>query len=188
MSKKYYLVWKDETCNGVNPEWIFMTGKDFYKFIRKPENKKRYFMTLDDRICKDADIITMECTKEKYQEWRAEKHHEEYLDKFEREHKFISINSYVPDSESMTYEEVIADESVDIEDDLMRVAKNQLLKVFFHNLKSDELELIKRLYIENNGMNESEIAIEMGLPQKTLNNRKLNLRKKLKNFLAKNGF
>lgn len=59
MSKKYYLVWKDATCNGVNPEWIFMTGKDFYKFIKKTENKNRNFMTLDDRVCKDADIITI---------------------------------------------------------------------------------------------------------------------------------
>ena len=188
MSKKYYLVWKDETCNGVNPEWIFMTGKDFYKFIRKPENKKRYFMTLDDRVCKDADIITMECTKEKYQEWRVKKHHEEYLDKFEREYKFISINSYIPDSESMTYEEVIADECVDIEDDLMRVVKNQLLKEFFEGLSEKEKILINVLYIENNGKNEFEIAKEKGIAQQTLNNRKLALRKKLKNFLGKNGF
>ena len=188
MSKKYYLIWKDASCNGINPEWIFMTGKDFYNFIKKPENKNRYFITLDDRVCRDADIITMECTEEKYKEWRIQKNHEDYLDRFENEREFISINSYIPDSESMTYEEVIADESVDIEDDLMRVVKNQLLKEFFTNLSSDEKELIKCLYIENTGMNESEIAVVIGLPQKTLNNRKLNLRKKLKNFLAKNGF
>lgn len=188
MSKKYYLIWKDVNCNGVNPEWVFMTGKDFYKFIKNPDNKNRYFMTLDDRICKDADIITMECTKEKYQEWRIEKHHEEYLDKYEREREFISINSYIPDSESMTYEEVIADESVDIEDDLMRVVKNQLLKEFFEGLSEKEKILINNLFIENKGLNELEVSKKLGIPRKTLNNKKLKLRKKLKNFLAKNGF
>lgn len=188
MSKKYYIAWKDTTCNGINPEWIFMTGKDFYKFIQKPENKNRYFITLDDRVCSDADIITMECTEERYLEWRAQKNHEDYLDRYERERGFISMSSYITDSESMTYEEVIADESVNIEDDLMRVVKNQLLKEFFSGLSFKEAELIRCLYIENKGMNEQEVAIIMGLPQKTLNNRKLVLRKKLKNFLAKNGF
>lgn len=188
MSKKYYLFWKDANCNGVNPEWIFMTGKDFYNFIKKPENKNRYFMTLDDRVCRDADIITMECTEEKYKEWRIQKNHEDYLDRFENEHEFISINSYIPDSESMTYEEVIADESVDIEDDLMRVVKNQLLKVFFEGLSEKEKTLINILYIENNGKNEFAIAKENGIAQQTLNNQKLALRKKLKNFLGKNGF
>lgn len=188
MSKKYYLIWKDVNCNGVNPEWVFMTGKDFYKFIKNPENKNRYFMTLDDRVCKDADIITMECTRESYKEWRIQKNHEDYLDRFENEREFISINSYIPDSETMTYEEVIADESVDIEDDLMRVVKNQLLKEFFEKLSEKEKNLINILFIENDGKNEFEIAKEKGIAQQTLNNRKLALRKKLKNFLGKNGF
>ena len=188
MSKKYYLIWKDVNCNGVNPEWVFMTGKDFYKFIKNPENKNRYFMTLDDRVCKDADIITMECTRESYKEWRIQKNHEDYLDRFENEREFISINSYIPDSETMTYEEVIADESVDIEDDLMRVVKNQLLKEFFEELSEKEKNLINILFIENDGKNEFEIAKEKGIAQQTLNNRKLALRKKLKNFLGKNGF
>lgn len=188
MSKKYYLVWKDANCNGVNPEWISMSGKDFYKFIKNPENKNRYFMTLDDRVCKDADIITMECTRESYKEWRIQKNHEDYLDRYEQEREFISINSYIPDSESMTYEEVIADESVDIEEDLMRVVKNQLLKEFFEGLSEKEKNLINILFIENDGKNEFEIAKEKGIAQQTLNNRKLALRKKLKNFLGKNGF
>ena len=188
MSKKYYLIWKDVNCNGVNPEWVFMTGKDLYKFIKNPENKNRYFMTLDDRVCKDADIITMECTRESYKEWRIQKNHEDYLDRFENEREFISINSYIPDSETMTYEEVIADESVDIEDDLMRVVKNQLLKEFFEGLSEKEKNLINILFIENDGKNEFEIAKEKGIAQQTLNNRKLALRKKLKNFLGKNGF
>ena len=145
-------------------------------------------MTLDDRVCKDADIITMECTRESYKEWRIQKNHEDYLDRYEQEREFISINSYIPDSESMTYEEVIADESVDIEEDLMRVVKNQLLKAFFEGLSEKEKILINNLFIENEGLTELEISKKIGIPRQTLNHQKINLRKKLKNFLSKNGF
>lgn len=188
MSRKYYLAWKNAACNGVNPEWIFMTGKEFYSFIKKPENKNRYFITLDNRVCTDEDIITMECTKEKYQEWRVQKNHEAYLDKFKREHECISINSYIPDSETMTYEEVITDDSVDVEDDLMRIAKNKLMKDFFETLQPEEKAVIKHLYIENTALNETEVAIKIGIPRQTLNHKKINLRKKLKTFLSRNGF
>ena len=188
MSKKYYIAWKDATCNGVNPEWIFMTGKDFYKFIKKPENKNRYFMTLDDRVCNDADIITMECTKERYLEWRVQKNHENYLDKYEREHEFVSMSSYISDAEAITYEEVLADENVDVEDEVVNLVKIHLLDSFFGGLSEDDRELLNQLYIENEGLTEREICRRLNIPQKTINNRKLAIRKKIKKFLAQNGF
>ena len=188
MSKKYYIAWKDATCNGVNPEWIFMTGKDFYKFIKKPENKNRYFIALDDRVCRDADIITMECTKERFVEWRVQKNHENYLDRYEREHELVSMSSYISDSESITYEEVIADETIDIESEVIKLAKNHLLESFFKGLSEDDKELLNQLYIENVGLTEREVCRRLNLPRKTINNRKLNIRKKLKIYLAQNGF
>ena len=39
-----FFVWKDPNCNGVNPEWIQMTGTEFHEFITKPENSKRTFI------------------------------------------------------------------------------------------------------------------------------------------------
>lgn len=62
MSKKYFI-WKDHSCNGVNPEWIELSGSEFYQFINKPENKTRRFEVLDNRICDDADVLTFEVTE-----------------------------------------------------------------------------------------------------------------------------
>lgn len=186
MAKKYYR-WKDENCNGLNPEWVEMTGTEFYAFTKNPENQTRYFMVLDNRICEDADIITMECTYEKYKEWKTQKNREEYLDRYAIGRNSVSLFSEIEDTE-LTYEEIIADETVDIEEALFWVIKQNLLKAFFKDLRKKEKDLLRLLYFENKDLNELEICKKYGIPQKTLNNRKLSIRKKLKNFLAKNGF
>jgi DNA-directed RNA polymerase specialized sigma subunit len=187
MAKKIYLVWKDASCNGIEPEWIFMDGRCFYSFIKKPENKGRYFMTLDDRICNDADIVTVECTRERYKAWRVQKNHERYLDRCAESRSTVSISEVFNESEDLTYEEVLADDA-DFEEDLIRVAKNKLLNEFFDTLSDKDKDLLDLLYIKNKDKPESAIAIEIGVPQQTLNNRKLVLRKKLQKFLGKNGF
>ena len=43
MTKKYFI-WKDSECNGMNPEWIELTGEEFYKFINTPQNSGRKFI------------------------------------------------------------------------------------------------------------------------------------------------
>ena len=64
MAKKF-LVWKDKNCNGVNPEWLFLTGDEFYEFIQKEENKGRHFIKMPP-MDKGDDEITIEATKEEY--------------------------------------------------------------------------------------------------------------------------
>lgn len=183
-----YLLWKDPNCNGVNPEWISMNGKEFYNFIKRPENKTRHFMVLDNRICENADIITMECTLEDYRKWRVQKNHERYLDRFNAGITFVSTSSYIDEKNEITYDEILADETVNIEEGLIRVVKNQLLNDFFESLTKKEKELIDFLYIENAGLSEREICRRFNIPQKTLNCRKIKIKEKFKNFFAQNGF
>lgn len=187
MANKYFI-WKDPNCNGVNPKWTSMNGKEFYNFIKKPENKTRYFMVLDNRICEEADVITMECTLENYRKWRVQQNHERYLDKFSKGRTFISTSSYIDETNEITYDEILADETINIEDNLIRVLKNQLSKEFFEGLTKKEKELIDFLYIENDGLSEREICRKFNIPQKTLNCRKIKIKEKLKKFFAQNGF
>ena len=63
--KKRYFVWKNANCNGVNPEWIELSGKEFYEFQKKVENKTRYFATLAHPELDDVCYV-MECTFEDY--------------------------------------------------------------------------------------------------------------------------
>lgn len=45
MSKKFF-VWKNAAGDGADKEWIEMTGREFYQFIKRPENRHRCFMKL----------------------------------------------------------------------------------------------------------------------------------------------
>lgn len=57
--KKIFFRWKDENCNGINTEWVEMTGKEFLEFKRKPENKHRKFIANVDEY-KELPTIVME--------------------------------------------------------------------------------------------------------------------------------
>ena len=135
MAKKY-LVWKDRNCNGINPEWIEMTGEEFYAFISKDENKKRRFIVLNNRICEDADVIIMEANEEEFLRFQKEYDHAKYLYRFEKQVSFISLSEPLSEGEELCYADIIADETVNVEEDCVRLQKNKLLKEYFLKVKS----------------------------------------------------
>ena len=187
MAKKY-LVWKDRNCNGINPEWIEMTGEEFYAFISKDENKKRRFIVLNNRICEDADVIIMEANEEEYRKNKRKRNHEEYLDRYESQILFVSLSASVYGDDSLCYEDILADDAESAEEMLLRKEKNSLLRNFFYTLSSEEQELLNWLYVRNKGVKESALARAHGIPKQTLNDQKIRIRKKLKDFLGQNGF
>lgn len=69
-----FFVWKDPNCNGVNPEWIQMTGKQFHEFITKPENSKRTFIKgpIDPEHLSKG-FFKMEVTPKEYKKWDAQR-------------------------------------------------------------------------------------------------------------------
>ena len=48
--KKRFFAWKDANCDGKNPKWIEMSGKEFYAFKQLPGNYDRKFVALSDAI------------------------------------------------------------------------------------------------------------------------------------------
>lgn len=187
MAKKY-LVWKDRNCNGINPEWIEMTGEEFYAFISKDENKKRRFIVLNNRICEDADVIIMEANEEQYRKNKGERNHEEYLDRCAKQISTVSLSEPLYEGEELYYEDIIADETVNVEDDCIRFQGIQLLREFFMQLTDKEKDLLHLLYVENHGVKECIVARKIGVPKQSLNIKKIKIRKKLKIFLGQNGF
>lgn len=187
MAKKY-LVWKDRNCNGISPEWIEMTGEEFYAFISKDENKKRRFIVLNNRICEDADVIIMEANEAEYRKNKGERNHEEYLDRYESQILFIPLSAPLFENADLCYEDILADDAEPTEELLLRKEKNSLLREFFDTLSCEEQELLDWLYVRNQGRKESVLAREHGVSKQTLNDRKMRIRKKLKIFLGQNGF
>ena len=35
--KTTYLIWKDPSCAGINPEWQELTGQEFYALVKSPD-------------------------------------------------------------------------------------------------------------------------------------------------------
>ncbi len=184
MSKKYFI-WKDRNCNGVNPEWIELSGSEFYQFINRPENKMRRFQILDNRIDKEADIIVLEVTESQFKKWKSERNHETYLDNFSKNYSTVSMSDSLTEEDDLTVEDIIPDLTADVEDKVIRKAEKQAVKQAFESLTNEEKQLIKKLYVKSKGKTESYIARANKIPQKTLNNRKLKIRKNLKKYLAK---
>ena len=57
MYKRYFRK-KDPCCGAAENEWIEMTGREYYRFIKAPENKGRWFI--------DMGNVVLECTEEEY--------------------------------------------------------------------------------------------------------------------------
>lgn len=184
---RMFLVWKDKDCNGINPEWIEMTGKEFYRFTSKPENARRRFIVLDDRFNEGADIITIEANEEEYQKWKKEYDHQRYLDKLELERETVSLYDAISMHEDLSYEEVIADEDVNVEETIMRQTINNSFRTVLSQLDEKEKKWVKFLFLINRSLTESQISAKYGIPQTTLNSKKLAIRRKLRALLEKNG-
>ena len=58
MSSQFY-VWKDRNCNGIDPEWVQLTGREYFRFIKDPVNKGRCFVMLGNGGDSDAGVIYM---------------------------------------------------------------------------------------------------------------------------------
>jgi RNA polymerase sigma factor (sigma-70 family) len=79
-------------------------------------------------------------------------------------------------------EELIADPTVDVEEQALLEIKLEMLRRALKTLTDDELQLIQALYLGKNECSERKIAAEMGLSQVAIHKRKKAVLEKLKNF------
>lgn len=186
---KQFFIWKDPACNGINPEWIQLSGREYYRFVKDPANQQRRFIVLGDDGDMEAGTIVLEATPEAHRIWRNEKRATAKRLKLDPLYieDMISLDAPVPGHEEVLYHEVIAS----TQEDILTLALFHLdiyrLCNFLSSLSEEETMLVRVLYFDNDeGVSEREIARRLNIPQKSLNNRKLRLLKKAKDFLAQN--
>ena len=186
--KKRYFAWKNPNCNGVNPEWIELSGKEFYELQKKPENKTRYFATLAHPELDDVCYV-MECTIGDYL-----KNHKENCETY---HKYglkkkankteVSYYSTVTDTSLLTYEDVIPDENENVEEKAIKSIQIERLKMAVKKLSLDEQAILQALYFQNeDGKSERQIAKELSKYSMTLNRQHKRILEKLKKSLLQN--
>jgi len=183
MAKKYYR-WKDENCNGINPEWVEMTGTEFYEFKKKDENKHRRFAEYIDEFS-ESDTIVLEVTRKKYNEWHSadNKRKRNIIAYIEMGYSTLSMDEEFDEQEEMTLHEAIADESVNVEESAIRSYRIGKMYEAIAMLPEGEADLIYALYLNKPAMTEREYSIKTGISKTQVNVRKQKILIKLKEIM-----
>lgn len=189
--KKQYFAWKD----GTN-ELAEITAKEFLAICKSSKvvdkANRRYFARIPG-LTEDDTYYLIECTYENYKKSVAESQarYRRSCEKRDLKAKglwydILSLNySYTNNScEELTLYDIIADESSLFEEKLIN---DIAIESAYNHLTDEEKLIIDNLYLKNyENKSEREFAEQIGIPQKTINNRKLKILKKLKKCLAQN--
>ena len=187
--KTIYLVWKNPACNGVNPEWKQLSGKEFFTLVRSLEGKNRYFVKLPnpDHETKDFQIV-IEATKAAYQDWKKEKNHVDYLQKHSAGWQVISYHAIANPNgagavdDECPLEEMLIDADSAFENDLI---SSHLLEVALSVLTADERHLIEHLYLVDEPHTLRSYETLTGVSKSTASRRQKAAFEKLKKFFEK---
>lgn len=120
----------------------------------------------------------VEVTEEIYKSYYKLVERERYLEKLAMKNH-ISIENCNENGIQVEY--IISQTEESLEDRFIKQEMLNKLALCLKMLPEQEQLLIKRLFFE--GISERSLALMMNLPQKTLNNRKLKLLKKLRKLL-----
>ena len=196
--KVYYYEWKNgiKAKENASQQWN-QISKSAYRAICEQNKtvelmKRRFFEKIQPTEQGDA-LYIIECDYERYKESRAEKERIAYRNKIKEAEseqygllQTISLDTEYENSSDDTYtlSDMIADENSIFEN---KVIDSLDLKKALSTLTKEERKLIEALFFDNDeAMSEREISASLHIPQKTFNNRKLKILKKLKKRLAQN--
>lgn len=195
MSKKFYA-WKNRGCQGINPEWIELTGKQFAEICNAnkalPDEEKRWFYKLP-ALEKEDDSIILECTKERYLESQANvsfMHRErEKEDFFFDNYALESFDFvYTDDSgEEYTLHDIVEDSRVNVEDTAIKNYFTNSLYEAISFLNQEDKEFIL-YWIEKKkaGLSDDKIADSLNITVDKLRWKNKQVCRELKKILKKN--
>ena len=182
---KRYLVWKDGKFNGPEDEfWTELSGKEFYALVKSPNGNGRYFIHYFDWEDPEAGDWYYEATKESYDKWHVyqQAKYRKLMEKLQNPIEFVSLDQvlyYDDNGDPITLADTIPEEVPD--------AIYGEMDEVIATLKPEEQALINLLFLDNfEDKSERQIAKELGLPQKTLNCRKMAILQKLRSVFAQN--
>ena len=175
MQKRYFRV-KTLICKPEDMQWIEMSGREFYRFINSPEGQGHYFIDMGD--------VVLETSKAETRKYRAEENHRYYIRSQSENWKEISIYT-VADECGCSGEEVVADETQDVEQEVIERMRAETVRKALSQLDAASYQLINSLYLAPQQKTEREIAQDLGLSQNAVNKRKKKILKTLKFLVVK---
>ena len=179
--KTTYLVWKNPSCNGVDPEWKELTGQEFYAFVNSSENKRRRFIKLEEANDSTDGAIVIEATEVAYIEWKHEKNHTDYLRNVAKGASITSYHAFEND-DGIYGEELLPDTNCDLEAEFIRLYETELLQEALSQLNDDERQMVEYLYLSDNSGTVRGYEEMTGISKSTVNRRQQAVLVKLKKF------
>ncbi|MDR1892683.1 MAG: hypothetical protein LBQ48_06715 [Oscillospiraceae bacterium] len=190
--KTTYLVWKDPNCGGINPEWDFLTRRQFLTLFKSPEGKKRRFVKLH-AVDDDGgdDRIVIEATKKEHTAWLKEKRHLQHLRDSDPGYTMVSYHQMETEEECYG-EELLPDPDCDVEAECFRNFEREAVKAALSRLSKAERHLIEYLYLSKDPGTVRGYEQLTGVSKSAASRRQISAIAKLKNFLSEsagqNGF
>lgn len=186
--KRLFLVKKDPEKPAAEDNWIVMEIIDFLRFIESPEGQRR--KTEFGRIPgydKNDVVYYVECGQETAKAWKKEDDHQRFFNHgLGSQYKVLSYFNVETDDEtgvSSDLEELITDETVNVEETAIVRVLVERLGLALNKLKADERDLIEKMYMGERPMSERTFAELMGITRSTAHYRKKRVLKKLKNLV-----
>lgn len=160
------------------PEWIEMSGQEFYQFARSPEGRGRYFIDMDD--------VVIESPRAEYEEWHRETARRDYWERKAQKDN-LTILSLHSDaiSEIGTGEDVIPDDMVNVEEESILRSEVKDLYSALALLDEASYRLIHDLYLATERKSLRQLSKESNIPVMTLQDRKKKILLQLKKELTR---
>ena len=190
---KRYFIWKDANCNGIDPEWLEITGSEFYQIVKSHPEKR--FIPCWDEDDPESDYFLYEATKSAFNEWKNDKDRFQYRNMvLQREYTFVSLDELISedDEEGLTWAEIIPDTSEEdaAAEKAFQKWKNEKiarLKELLKEIDEEEYGLLWNLIlnpIKMDRMTEKAYAEKLGMSQQAVHKRKMKIFSKIRRNLG----
>ena len=181
MAKKFYVLNTEEQVQAGTEKYRLVQGKELDTLIQTKEWKGKEFI-FQKQV--NGDVIGVEAPAEMKKEVEAEKQREKYLRRIIRNGRFLitSLEISIGNEEKGSGEDVIADESADIEQQFLAKEEIETLKEAMNKLTEEEFYYIYALYLSEKPKTIQGLAEELNVTRMTVYRRKQAILAKLKNF------
>lgn len=178
MATKYYIE--------NNNRYQEISGTEWYKLLQKqkalPIEQKKHFIHFE-ALSENEDDFYMESPKNQFDAWRRERRHIRYIQEKRQELELIDILYSDFDDESACGEEMLVDQTTDVEETAETNILLERLYAALSQLSAEEYKIVMSLYLSQTPVLQKELAEELHISQQAVSKKIAGVLKKLKSLI-----
>lgn len=180
MAKTFYI--EDENGEFYSQDktkrYSRLQGAELKGYLSTPEGRQKRFYIEDD--------VGIEIPADKLQRFRKDDRRKQYVSDIQNESPYYCVPLSVCKADSeLSGEEVIADESVDVEEGVCHRVLLEQLRTAMRLLDDNERQLIQALYLDKPPKLQKDLAEQWNVSQQAVSKQVVAVLKKLRGLLEK---